>query len=399
MSGFNWNWQNMPLDLRMKDARSRAAAVAMQGYVPNEYNPLAGLEEISSPAAIAASNMEGYRPAMTGYSIPNSPATVQAPSLGGEGGRQRGVGDRNTSNLYTPGLGLAYNEREALMSEYRANEEKIRLLEAKVKTVSDAWEKGKAGRERAALDEMDRQLALSRAKYGDFSGAYGHLNRIDSRALAAMSKEDSAETRKEKLNKIVGELEAAYIMRNSGDATTQADWNNKIRRLLVEYKDLAGKDYVYDGSSPDTTNYGEGSKVKDLMAYDSKLSNLKTGRADGRITDAQFNELWSDLERLPNGPEKDKRREELFELGKNSVEKAAKKSADYAAKVKKAVDEFINGERKFSTEDKKALKKEGGSATVTRNGVEMTVKYTGTRDGKKSYEVYVGGNRKGTYQE
>lgn len=393
MSEFNWNWQNTPLDLRMQDARSRAAAEAMQGYVPNEANPLAGLEQISSPAAIAASNMEGYRPAMVGYSLPNSPATVQAPSLGGEGGNMRSPFNG------VLGTGSAYTEREALMSEYRANEEKIKLLEAKVKTIADAWEKGKAGRERAALDEMDRELAMSRAKYGDFSGAYGHLNRIDSRALAAMSKEDSAETRKEKLNKIVGELEAAYIMRNSGDATTQADWNNKIRRLLVEYKDLAGKDYVYDGSSPDTTNYGEGAKVKDIMAYDSKVSNLKTLRTDGRITDAQFNELWSDLERLPNGPEKDKRREELFELGKNSVEKAAKKSADYTAKVNKAVNEFIKGEKKFSTEDKKALKKEGGSATVTRNGVEMTVKYTGLRDGKKSYEVYVNGKRKGYYQE
>lgn len=386
MSGFNWNWQPTPIELAPVDPRRKEAAAAMQGYRTGN-----GME------GYIAIPMEEPAPGYSSLTTQVPQAAGQA--LGGEGGIQRGVGDRNTANLYAPGLGLAYNEREALMSEYRANEEKIKILEAKVKTVTDAWDKGKAGREMSALDEMDRQLALSRAKYGDFSGAYGHLNRIDSRALAAMSKEDSAETRKEKLNKIVGELEAAYIMRNSGDATTQADWNNKIRRLLSEYKDLAGKDYVYDGSSPDTTNYGEGAEVKDIMAYDSKLSNLKTLRTDGRITDAQFNELWSDLERLPNGPEKDKRREELFELGKNSVEKAAKKSADYTAKVNKAVDELINGERKFSTEDKKALKKEGGSATVTRNGVEMTVKYTGLRDGKKSYEVYVNGKRKGSYQE
>lgn len=378
---FEWNWQPTPIELAPVDPRRKAAAASMEGYR-------------------TGNGMEGYIAIPMEQPAPGySSLTTQVPQaagqvLGGEGGMQRGIGDRNTANLYTPGSGANY----ALKEEYRANEARIAELEARLAEVNKQWAAGAPARARASLDDLDRQLAISRAKYGDISGAYGHLNRIDSRALA---NKDSGDDKKAKIASIVEQLENAYIMRNAEkEATAQAGWDNKIARLSQEYQELTGTPYAYAGASVDTGTIGAGMRPRNTMEFNSKMSGMKNMRKDGRLTEKQIGELFADASTLPNGAEKDAIMGELSKAMYDSVEVHDQKVAQYNAKVATAIDDFVNDRsKKFSKEAKQALKTEGGSAKVTRNGIDMEVKYIGVRDGKKTYEVWVDGKKKRTYSE
>lgn len=328
-----------------------------------------------------AQGMQGFRPIGASAPVQQVPTTVpHAPQ-----------------SFDAQGYGQSLNNA-SLMQEYRANEEKIAELEAKLAEVNKQWEAGAPARARASLDDLDRQLAISRAKYGDISGAYGHLNRIDSRALA---NKDSGDDKKAKIASIVDQLENAYIMRNSEkEATAQAGWDNKIARLSQEYQELTGTPYAYAGAIVDTGAIGAGMRPRNTMEFNSKMSGMKNLRKDGRLTEKQIGELFADASTLPNGAEKDTIIGELSKAMYDSVEVHDKKVSQYNAKVATAIDDFVKDPmKKFSKEAKQALKTEGGTAKVTRNGIDMEIKYIGVRDGKKAYEVWVDGKKKRTYSE
>lgn len=352
-----------------------------------------------TPAQQAAQGMQGYRPApnMAAYVPSVTPdATVapvqaqQPPMMGGEGAIERGR--MWGANNYGQG------ELQNLMNEYRSNEARIAELEAQLEKINKQWVAGAGARNRDALDDLDRQLAISRAKYGDITGAYNHLTRIDSRALA---NKDSSDDKKAKLASVLEQLENAYIMRNSEkEATAQAGWDNKIARLSKEYQDLTGQPYAYAGASVDTGAIGAGMRPRNTMEFNSKMSGMKNLRKDGRLTEKQIGELFADASTLPNGAEKDAIMGELSKAMYDSVEVHDKRVAQYNAKVATAIDDFVKDPmKKFSKDAKQALKAEGGSAKVTRNGIDMEIKYIGLRDGKKAYEVWVDGKKKRTYSE
>lgn len=348
----------------------------------------------------AAQQMQGYRPGpnMAGYVPSRMPDSVAAPVvpvqqyLGGEGAMQRSVGDRNTPNMYTPGAGANY----ALMEEYRANEAKIAELEAKIAEINKQWATGAAARNRASLDDLDRRLAVSRAKYGDLSGAYNHLTRIDSRALA---NKDGSDEKKAKISGIVSELENAYIMRNSEkEATAQAGWDNKIARLSKEYEELTGTPYQYQGATVDTGMLGAGESPVNFMQFNAKMSGMKGMRKDGRLTKSQVAELMRDVAVLPNGAEKDAIMTDLAKASYDNADDHDANVANYKGKVNKGLSQLMAdwGNQKI----RKDLKKPGDSTTRVKNGVTYTVTYTGTgASGKKQYEISANGKKMKTVEE
>lgn len=313
----------------------------------------------------AAQGMAGYRPAQVapqGYTRQAQPQ----PSY--------------DVNAYGQGLDAA-----SLRAEYENNSARIAEIEARLATMDKEWNAGAAGRSRAALDDLDWQLARSSARHGNLDRAYNHLVRIDSRAL---SNKDQASTTDDRKRSIVTELENAYIMRNAEEsATAKAGWDNKIARLSKEYEDLTGEKYVYGGATPDTNVYGAGEVAGDLQAVKSKLTTFRGVRKDKRLTKAQIDELYDDASTLPNGPAKDAIMAELYEAEKDSAEKAdadaatGRRKRDAAWKELKAVWDKQKVNRDIG-------KKPGSSTTRERNGVKFTITYTGMDSaGRKRYEV------------
>lgn len=284
----------------------------------------------------------------------------------------------------------------SLMAEYRSNEARIAELEARLAEVNKQWAAGAGERNRAALDDLDRRLAISRAKYGDVSGAFNHLSRIDSRALADRN---SGDDKKAKLNSILEQLENAYIMRNAEkEATAQAGWDNKIARLSREYQELTGQPYAYSGANVDTGAIGAGMRPRNTMEFNSKLSGMKNMRKDGRLTEKQIGELFADAASLPNGAEKDAIMGELSKAMYDSVEVHDRNVAQYNAKVSTGLTQLTDdwGNQKI----RKDLKKPGDSTTRTKNGIKFDITYTGlSASGKKQYEISVNGKKKKTIEE
>ena len=280
-------------------------------------------------------------------------------------------------NAYGQGLNAA-----SLRAEYENNSARIAEIEARLATMDKEWGAGAAGRNRAALDDLDLQLARSSAKHGNLDRAYNHLARIDSRAI---SNRDTASADGERKRSILTELENAYIMRNAEEsATTKAGWDNKIARLSKEYEDLTGEKYVYGGATPDTNVYGAGEDAGDLQAVKSKLTTFKGVRKDKRLTKAQIDELYGDVSSLPNGPEKNAIMAELYEAEKNSAEKA---DADAATARKKRDAAWAELKADWANQNVD-LKTPGSSTTRERNGVKFTITYTGMDSaGRKRYEV------------
>lgn len=342
----------------------------------------------------AAQQMQGYRPGpnMAGYVPGRMPDAVQAPVqqpvVGGEGGMQRA----RQMGGYAPGSGANYE----LMQEYRANEARIAELEAKLAEVNKQWAAGAGARNRAALDDLDRRLAVSRAKYGDIAGAYNHLTRIDSRALA---NKESGDDKRAKLDSIVEQLENAYIMRNAEkEATAQAGWDNKISRLSREYQELTGEPYAYGGASVATGTIGSGDRPQNLMEFNSKLSGMKGRRKDGRLTKAQVSELMQDAAGLPNGAEKDAIMTDLAKASYDNADDHDTNVANYKKKVNTGLNQLVNDWA--NQKIRKDLKKPGESTTRVKNGITYTVTYTGmSASGKKQYEIVSGGKKLKTVED
>lgn len=320
----------------------------------------------------AAQGMAGYRPAQV---------APQGYTQGYPQGYTRQAQPQPSYDVNAYGQGL---DAASLRAEYENNNARIAEIEARLATMDKEWNAGAAGRGRAALDDLDWQLARSSAKHGNLDRAYNHLTRIDSRAL---SNRDSTST-DERKRSILTELENAYIMRNAEEsATAKAGWDNKIARLSKEYEDLTGEKYVYGGATPDTNVYGAGEAAGDLQAVKSKLTTFRGVRKDKRLTKAQIDELYGDVSSLPNGPVKDAIMTELYEAEKDSAEKA---DADAAAGRRKrgAAWKELKADWANLKVNRDIGKKPGSSTTRERNGVKFTITYTGMDSaGRKRYEV------------
>lgn len=316
--------------------------------------------------------------------VVQQPGILAAPDVHDEYRMAEAMGNTTVPQV-TKALADEAARKDALLAEYRSNEARIKELEQKL---SAAMSSGKAN------DELDLKLARNRAEAGDISNAFAHLNRIDTRRMQGMKNSTDG-----KLAGIVENLENAYIMRNSEkDAAAQAGWDNKIRRLSKEYENLTGKPYGYTGAQVDTANHAVSGTVENVMQYNNKLANLKAMRKDGRLTEAQLDELAIDVAGLPNGAEKNAAIEEIRKLRNDSVEKHDRAAASAKSKVNKAMAEL---ERDWATQKvKRELKNPGKSVTRTVNGVTFTITYTGKdANGLKKYEISHNGKLKKVVKE
>lgn len=312
-----------------------------------------------------ANAMSGYRPAQV---APQQPYVGRTPVQYANPGQ--GANYQFDSTQIDQ-----YNEMQDLRAEYDRNSARIAEIEGMLKRMS-------AGN----ADSMDRQLAISRARAGDLTGAYNHLARIDNRKLMS---DKSGSTDKQKVKDVVVSLEDAYIMRNAeDDATKKAGWDNKIARLSKEYRDLTGKEYQYLGANPDNKVYGLGDAAGDKAAVMSKLTTFKGARKDGRLTTEQISELYSDVARMPNGPEKNELMGKIYEASRDNAEKADANAETFRVKVNNARKKLMEGWE--GQKIKKDIGKiPGKSVERTIDGIKFTITYTGINpnNGKKVYEV------------
>ena len=291
---FAWNWNTTPLNLKPYDNRSNAASEAMRGYVPNDAN----IALVGSPQAIAQSDMEGYRPYMANYGTDN----VQGAPVQGVGGNDiGGEGGANRSPYANYGQGMAYTERMAAEEQRRndlasidqqiaANNARIMQLKQELASLSNG---GKFA------DDMDRQLAMNRARAGDLANAQTHLGRIESRRTAEENRKSAERLRA--IDKMGGtpefdDLMKLAQMRTSLEAVAkdpglrsglEREYNIGVERYKKKYghePDFTGfensVDLFYDRSGY------QGASDSDLAKDSATLKNFITSKTDtnGRWT-------------------------------------------------------------------------------------------------------------------
>lgn len=272
---FEWNWQPKPIETRLKDARSIAAAKAMEGYIPREADQFA---YAPTPTVLAQEQMAGYVPFGANY----NPQGVPTNNLPDTQPAYPGRAPQQFDNL---GQGVIYQQQAmALKQEYAENEKRIAEIEQRIATL-----KGQVTGAGKELDNLDMQLAANRAGIGDVGNALAHQNRIITRQQMQNAKELDAK-RDANANKETLEKELIDAYRELAWAETEqqqkvAQYN--VDRLTEKYKNKYG-----EFPSPFATPKG-----RNLETVWGAYTN--TFDKNGRPTDAAKEQFLKDAEGLP----------------------------------------------------------------------------------------------------
>lgn len=328
---------------------------------------------------LGAAYMQGYRPLqnMDGYVPSRAPDVVAAPVIanqpvmqGGEGGRQRGAGDRNTENRANYGLGQAYMDNlQALQDEYNRNEARIAEIESKIASI-----KGQISDNAKRRDALDMQLAANRAGIGDISSSIAHQNAIETRKQQEFTRK--LELARQKGN--VSDAEKAVIdayteLAYAPDEKTQALAQFKVNQALEKYQKATGKPY---GANPLDTPLG-GAKAGDIATTLERAQGKLSASFDkyGRPTNAAKAEALKDAEGLPYTKELQEWIDKVrnMETQEERAAKDSKVSKDNQAAVDEAAKEYSgynldDGETdEYTASNKKTvkIKKSGGKLTFT----------------------------------
>ena len=328
---FEWKWQPTPLNLKTVDDRSKAASVAMQGYVPNEAN----IAVVGSPQAIAQSNMEGYVPYMANYATTNvqgAPvAGVGGNVIGGEGGAYR-------SPYGNYGQGMAYwekiKEQDDLRAELAKNEQRIAQIKLEI-----AQLKGEAGRE---WDALDMQLAANRANAGDIGNAIAHQNRIITRQQLAAANGGKTAADKE-AEALVEEFVKTQSMMMMGDNSQRPGYQNmlnflgdkiqknpKAKKMLEQFQGKYGAQNLADN------------KMQTYQDFENFVSDLRTANADNPykkkgLTDNDIVEIATAWGSLPKEVREANKAKFNDIIAEESINKIEKRSNAAVAKQKDAL--------------------------------------------------------------
>lgn len=308
---FEWRWQ--PIDTRMKDARSIAAADAMKGYVPAEADPS---KYVPTPAILATEAMQGYVPA-DAYINNYERAPYREPH-------------RAPQEFDNFGRGMAYTMQQqklALQQEYEANERRIAEIEQRIATL-----KGQATGAGKELDNLDLRLAANRANAGDIATALSHYSNIDTRRqqrfnnAVALNGKDA-----DKINNLERDLVQAFQEQAWAQTKEQravADYN--VGRLQKQYKKLTGAEMP--------TPFGDGSSGP-MTFEDIKIAYTNSLDKKGRPTDEALAKALADSYNVPQTEDVAKWRSEVI---KSLTQEKAKSNANIEAeKDLAAFDKFI----------------------------------------------------------
>lgn len=147
---FDFNWAQ-PIPTKLINANSRAAAEAMQGYVPAEADPS---KYVATPAIKAAEQMQGYTPAMANYSLPNTPAQQQ--EMQG-GNRMPGYASDDL------GKGWIYTQKQ---EQAAAKQQQVDSIKSRIQ-------------------ELESQIAANQAKLNNWQGVDDQIAAIEARKINA----------------------------------------------------------------------------------------------------------------------------------------------------------------------------------------------------------------------
>lgn len=293
----------------------------------------------------AAQGMAGYRPNMSpqGYTQQVQPQ----PSY--------------DMNAYGQGLQQA-SEAAGLRAEYERNSARIAEIEARLATMDKEWDAGAYGRNRDAMNDLDLQLARSSARHGNLDRAYNHLARIDTRNTSALNKDANAVTQKDADRK---ELRNAYIMMAEGSPAAQAAWKGAIADMEAAYERKYGE--KFEGLAVPTGDVGGASGVQSWAQFDNLLQQNKNSK--GNLSQASIDEMKALLQKMPQGEEYNRRKEQLDSM--KSQEKIDANAKAQRQKESAAISEAMGAITGFNMEP-------GESKTYTaRNGLTVTCQKKG----------------------
>lgn len=297
----------------------------------------------------AAQGMAGYRPsqvAAQGYT------------------QQMQRGPSYDVNAYGKGLQQA-SDAAGLRVEYERNIARITEIEARLATMDKEWDAGAYGRNRDAMNDLDLRLARSSAKHGNLDRAYNHLTRIDSRASTDANKDANVVTQKDADRK---ELRNAYIMMAEASPAAQASWKGAIADMEAAYERKYGE--KFEGLAIPTGDVDDASGVESWVQFDNLLQQKKNSK--GNLSQASIDEMKGLLQKMPQGEEYNRRREQL-----DSMKSQEKIDADAKAQRKKesaALDEAMGAITGFNMEpgeSKTYTAKNGLSVTCQKKGIGM----------------------------
>lgn len=295
----------------------------------------------------AAQGMAGYRPshvAAQGYTQQAQPHTSY------------------DVNAYGQGLQQA-SDAAGLRVEYERNIARIAEIEALLATMDKKWDAGEYGRKRDAMDDLDMQLARSSAKHGNLDRAYNHLARIDSRASTDANKVSNVVTQKDADRK---ELRNAYIMMAEGSPASQAAWKGAIADMEAAYERKYGE--KFEGLVVPTGDVGDASGVQSWSQFDNLLQQKKNSK--GNLSQADIDEMKALLQKMPQGEEFNRRKEQIDSM--KSQEKIDANSKTQRRKESAAIDEAIGAITGFNMEP-------GENKTYTaKNRLTVNCQKTGT---------------------
>ena len=265
-------------------------------------------------------------------------------------------------NAYGRGLQQA-SDAAGLRAEYERNNVRIAEIEARLATINQEWDAGEYKRGREAMNDLDLRLARSSAKHGNLDRAYNHLSRIDTRNTAAANKDENAITQKDADRK---ELRNAYIMMAEASPSAQASWKGAIADMEAAYERKYGE--KFEGLAIPTGDVDDASGVESWAQFDNLLQQKKNSK--GNLSQASIDELKMLLQKMPQGEEYNRRKEQL-----DSMKSQEKIDADAKAQRKKeseAIDDAVGAITGFNMEP-------GESKTYTaKNGLSVTCQKKGT---------------------
>lgn len=336
---FVWNFKGMD---QGGPSLQEAASQGMQGYVPNS----AFVPQQQVPQAPVRFDAQGY------------------------------------------GQGL---DNASLLAEYQSNLARIAQLEAQLEQVNREWAAGAQKRQGAMMDDLDRKLAVSRANYGDISGAFNHLSRIDQRMQSRINKDANQLSQKDADRK---ELRNAYIMMAEASPAAQASWKGAIADMEAAYERKYGE--KFEGLAIPTGDVKGATGVQNWAQFDNLLQQKKNSK--GNLTQASIDEMKSILQNLPQGAEYNSRKEQLDAM--KSQEKIDANATRFQRKVSAAKAKLLAGWSGQKVK-KEIGKKPGSSTERTIDGIQFKITYAGTNpsNGKKVFEISRNGKLVGVREE
>lgn len=268
---FEWNWQPQPIETRLKDARSIAAANAMQGYLPLEADPRS---TEPTPAILASEQMAGYNPTGELVNTFYPRDVVRAPH-------------RAPEQYDNFGQGAIYTQKQidAVDQQIAANNARIAQLKQELSKIMSGMAK--------SADEFDRMLAANRANVGDLANAQTHLGRIEARKLAEEQRKSAERIRAiERMGKNgeFDDLMKIAKMRTNLEAVAK---DPGLRSGLEREYNIAVQQYMNKyGHAPDFSNFENSVNLfydrsgymnasdEDLSKDKSVLDNFVTNNTD-----------------------------------------------------------------------------------------------------------------------